>query len=76
MNCKEYVERLARFLESDFDPELAKELAAHADECAGCEGSRVDDSVARRVRDCYGDAEAPKDLRERIERRIGPDAIA
>lgn len=71
-DCGNYFAKLAEFLEKDFDPALAVELSAHLEECAGCEKTRVEDALVRKVRDCNSHESAPPALRERIIERIEP----
>jgi anti-sigma factor (TIGR02949 family) len=72
MDCGECVEKLAEFLEKDFDPALLSELSAHLEECDGCSKTRVEDALVRKVRDCNAHDSAPPALRERIIERIDP----
>lgn len=72
LDCGDCLDRLAEFLEKDFDPALAAQLSAHLEECAGCSKTRVEDALVRKVRDCQGHGTAPPSLRDRIIERIEP----
>ena len=72
VDCGDCLERLAEFLEKDFDLALAAGLSAHLEECTGCSKARVEDALVRKVRDCNSHESAPPELRERIIERIDP----
>lgn len=72
LDCGDCLDRLAEFLDKDFDPALAAQLSTHLEECAGCSKTRVEDALVQKVRDCQGHGTAPPSLRERIIERIEP----
>ena len=72
MDCSDCIERLAAFLESDFDPAAAAALSEHIAACEGCGKTRIEDALLRKVRDCCAHDTAPPDLRDRIIERIRP----
>ena len=70
-DCGNVLQRLADFLDSDFDPALAAELTRHLDECTGCAKARIDDALVRKMRDCTRER-APDELRDRVAARLRP----
>ena len=49
LDCGDCLDRLAEFLDKDFDPALAAQLSTHLEECSGCSKTRVEDALVQKV---------------------------
>jgi len=70
VNCRDLLQRIAQYGDSDLPAEVCAEIEQHLHECADCEDvQRELQAVSRLCRRC-STPRLPDDVRQRIERLL------
>ena len=71
MDCKEMIDRLYEFLDTEMSPGELAAVRAHLDGCDDCgERAGLERRFLDAIRDCMTSDAAPKELRDRVVAKV------